>query len=196
MDTSDLGTLKSRWTEPQTTTGQAAISCDSASPFPPMADGFSDLRGLVVTTILKYAKVSSVDLSGATFEKFGQFAMCDVEKVRFRSALMETNLGRSFRECDFSSAKLLRAILRGAFVDCDFSMANLSSAKGTEVRFVRCVFVKTNFNKAHLLHCTFEDCRFEECKFHNGSLAYSKFIRSPIPNEDLGNTILDKVIVM
>ena len=90
---------------------------------------------------------------------------------------------------------MIGAVLRGEFIDCDFTKANLAGAKGSEVRFVRCVFVQTNFQRAHLLHSTFEDCLFQDCKYKNGSFWFSKFIRSPINHEDLGNTIMDKNVV-
>lgn len=192
MSRSELEQLKARWLAQQISEGQAALAGKYASPFPLMDDGFVDLRGLVITQIIKSAIINSVDLSGATLERFGQFGMCKFESVRFCFASLQTNLGKTFTSCDFTSANLSGAVLLGEFTGCDFSMANLRSAKGSEVRFQKCVFVKTNFSKALLLHCLFEDCRFEECKFGSGSLSFSTFIRTAIP-DDLGNTIMEKI---
>lgn len=196
MDSIATEKAKSRWTAELVSMGETAITGDVESPFSITDDGLADLRGLVVKRILKHAKVNSVDLSGAEFVGFAQFIACEVQNTRLRSALLNTNLGRSFRSCDFSAAKLIRAVLRGEFTECDFTKANLAGAMGSEVRFIRCVFVQTNFNKSHLLHATFEDCRFQDCKYKNGSFAYSRFIRSPMEHENLGNTIMEKVVVM
>lgn len=196
MDSIYEKNTKSRWTAVQTSKGEAAITGDVESPFPILANGLTDLRGLVVKRIVKRSKVSLVDLSDAEFGGFAQFSACEVQNTRFRHASLNTNLGNSFRSCDLSSAKLVRAVLRGEFTDCDFTKANLTGAMGSEVRFVRCVFVQTNFKKSTFLHATFEDCQFENCKYGSGSFAYSKFVRSPMEHENLGNTIMDKVSVM
>ncbi|UUZ52816.1 pentapeptide repeat-containing protein [Massilia sp. H-1] len=190
MDASEIKQLRARWTTHLAAEGEAALAGAGEPPFPQLADGFIDLRGLEIGQMIKNAKIQSVDLTGATLVRFGQFAMCNVENTRFPFASMETNIGASFKDCDFTSAKLLRALFRGSFVNCDFSKANLSSAKGSQVKFVNCVFHKTNFMKAMLLQCTFEDCRFEDCKFGRTSFGYSKFVRSPIPEDDLGDTLL------
>ncbi len=121
MGSIDLSKAKSRWSTEQAATGESAITGDADSPFAVMDDGLTDLRGLVVKKILKNARVSSVDLSGAVFEGFAQFSACHVESTRFRSAFLNTNVGRSFRSCDFSSANMIRAVLRGEFVACDFT---------------------------------------------------------------------------
>nr|WP_315484263.1 pentapeptide repeat-containing protein [uncultured Undibacterium sp.] len=192
MDKSEIEQLKKRWTIQQMSQGEAALVGKSTSPFPVMDDGFLDLRGMVIAQFVKNITINCVDLSGAALERAGQFGMCKIEKVRFCFASLQTNLGKIFNSCDFTSANLSGAVLRGEFSGCDFSMANLTSAIGTEVRFVKCVFVKTNFRKASLVHCSFEDCRFEECKFGSGSLSSSRFIRTPIP-ADLGNTLMEKI---
>lgn len=194
MEASELKQLKIRWDSQMTPIGQAALLGRGASPFPKMVDGYIDLRGLVITEVIKSVAIRSVDLSGASLEGFGQFGRCSVEASRFCYATLPTNLGGSFKSCDFSSAKLTGAVLRGVFEDCDFTSANLSSVRGEQVRFVRCVFIKTNFSKAELTHCSFEDCRFETCKFRSGSLAFSKFIRSPIQEDALENTLMEKVV--
>jgi len=194
MNATELNKIKMRWTTDNVGQGLAALMGKDYSPFPPLDDGFIDLRGLPITEIVKSITINTVDLSGAVFEKFGQFAMCNFERARFGFASLGTNIGGSFTLCDFRSAKLSGAVLRGAYLDCDFSMAKLTSAMGNQVRFVKCVFVKTDFTKATFIHCSFEDCRFEECKFRSGSFAFSKFTRSPISSEDLGNTLMEKVI--
>ena len=194
MDKSELKRLKARWSPQQTLQGAASLSAESDSSFPVVDDEYIDLRGLLITKILKNAAIKSVDLSGAKLENFAQFSMCRVEKTRFNFASLQTNLGNSFIACDFKSAGLSGAVLRARFEACDFSMADLSGTRGNERHFVGCNFTGTNFRKAILLHCVFEDCKFENCKFHNGSFAFSTFVRSPINDSELGNTLMEKVI--
>lgn len=194
MEKVEQKALKDRWSDQHSAAALGALSGRGRGPFPPMSDGRADLRGLVIREFIKNATIHSIDLSSALFEGFGQLGSCTVEQTLFRHASLKSNLGSKFSACDFTSADLTRAVLRGEFSDCDFSSANLTSVMGSEVRFVRCVFFKTNFGKATLTHCTFEDCRFEECRFRSGSFAYSSFVRSPIPQVDLGNFLMEKVV--
>ncbi|NHZ33598.1 pentapeptide repeat-containing protein [Massilia sp. CCM 8692] len=150
MDKSEIEQLKKRWTTQQICQGEEALVGKSTFPFPVMDDGFVDLRGIAITQFIKNVTINSVDLSGAALERTGQFGMCKVEKVRFCFASLQTHLGKIFNSCDFTSANLSGAVLRGEFSKCDFSMANLTSAIGTEVRFVNCIFVKTNFRNRPL----------------------------------------------
>ncbi len=193
MNKSERGKLARRWTTQQSNAGLAFLLGKGAPPFQRLDDGQNDLRGLPITQVIRNATISDMDLSGATLEGFGQFGMCRVEHCCFRNSQLTTNLGHLFQACDFTSAKLTGAVLWGQFCDCDFSSANLSSASGNQTKFIRCVFSRTNFRKAHLLHCAFEDCTFEHCTFGSGSLAFSKFERSPLDLDGLGNTLIEKV---
>lgn len=188
-----MSELKKRWTSEKKLQGETALMKGVAYPFEKTNDQLQDLRGIEITDIIKGIQIRSIDLSGSNLEGFGQFAKCSVERVRFRSASLGTNIGNYFNFCDFSSVKAMGAILRGQFIDCDFTMANLSGVRGSQVQFVRCIFDKTNFSRVVLLRSIFEDCKFENCKFSNGSLSYSKFIRSPINAADLHATLMEKV---
>jgi len=189
----DAISLKSRWSDSLNELGQSVLSGKGSSPFPSTSEGYADLRGLVIRRFIRGATIASVDLSGALFEGFGQFGSCAIKDSRFRNSYLRSNLGNSFSDCDFGGANLAGAVLRGVFSRCDFSLADLSSSMGSQVRFLGCTFFRANFRKAIFLRCTFEDCHFEECKFGNGSFAHSKFIRSVLPEESLGNTLIDKV---
>jgi uncharacterized protein YjbI with pentapeptide repeats len=193
MDASKIKEMRARWTIKNSVDGVSALTRKGASPFSQTEEGLIDLRGLRIVEMIKGVTVNKMDLSSILLEQFGQFSRCKAENVRLCSASLQTNIGDDFNFCDFTSSKMAGAILRGAFVDCDFSLVNMTSAMGSEVRFVRCVFFKTNFSKATLIHCLFEDCQFRECRFQSGSLSFSKFIRSPVRQESLGNTLMENV---
>lgn len=194
MKKSDFDLLRERWTEQNLNEGMRFLFGKGDAPFPKLDRGYEDLRGMPIREVLKRVTIADVDLSDAYVERFGQIgSYSTVKRCVFRRALLDTNVQNWISECDFTSAKMGGATLRGEFVDCDFTSANLTSVGGTEVKFVRCAFVKTNFRKAHLIHCSFEDCRFEDCKFGTGSLGGSRFVRSPIDPVTLGNTIMDHV---
>lgn len=196
MDKSEIKCLQERWDAQSTASGNAFLGGKGDPPFGSLEDGRVDLRGLAITQFVKNRTLESFDLSGVSLDGFGQFGMCSLIQCRFCHSQLPTNLGNNFTGCDFSSAKLAGAVLRGKFTDCDFASANLTSVMGDQVQFVRCSFTKTNFRKATLTHCSFEDCEFESCKFKSGSLAFSKFIRCSIPKGDLGNTLMEKVVAI
>jgi len=195
MSKTRLEALRTRWTPELSSAAIRWLSGKGEPPFPDLADGRRDLRGLTLNQVVKDATLRDVDLSGAVTKGFGQLNMCFVFNSSFRDARLDTNLRKHFQGCDFTRANLSTVTMWGAFVDCDFTSASLSSASANEGRFIRCRFHKTNLRKAHLLHCTFEDCEFVECRFGSGSLSFSKFIRSPIVSTDLGDTMMEKVVV-
>lgn len=193
MTKSEIEFLRERWDAKLSEAGMRFLLGKGTSVFPDLDSGRKDLRGIAIKEFLKYISIHDVDFSGSLIVGFGQFGMCSVERCVFRDSILDTNVGLSFQACDFGGAIFLGGVLRGKFTDCDFTLANLTSVGGTEVKFIRCAFVKTNFRKAHLIHCSFEDCRFENCKFGTGSLGGSKFVRSPIDPETLGNTLMENV---
>lgn len=193
MKVSELIILKERWTSEQRLKGQAALMGKSVPPLPVIDGKLIDLRGLEISEVIERVEIKLFDLSAIRLDGFGQFARCNVESCKFLYASLETNIGGNFHMCDFRSAKLTGAVLRGEFVDCDFSMANLSRVIGTKVKFLRCVFSNVKFNSAMLLHCVFEDCKFEECMFRNSSFSFSRFNRSPLENVDLENALMRSV---
>jgi len=186
--------LCSRWTPEISDLGLRSLQGSGDDPYPQLADGRHDLRGLTISQFVKNVKVSDADLSYCSTDGFGQFGMCHVLRCSFYEAKLTTNIGSDFQMCDFSVAHLRGVVLRGKFVECDFSSADLSSAMGNQVTFVGCTFIKTNFRKATLAHCLFDDCTFAACKFGSGSLASSRFVRSPMASIELGNTLMEKVI--
>lgn len=195
MNRCELEELRVRWTPELTERGNRyLLGQQHDAPFPDLENGFRDLRGLSISAILGYITLADIDFTGALTERFGQFGSCRVSQCRFRFSEISTNFGKEFTACDLTKANLSGATLRGSFKECDFASANLSSSMAKELRFVRCNFSGVNLRKAHLLHSHFEDCVFGENKFGSGSLAFSKFIRSPLDTSCAGNTIMDRVV--
>lgn len=194
MNDAQLANLKSRWNTESSRIGMHFLSGSQAPPFPNLPNGLIDLRGIAISEVIKNATFCKVDFSGSSIVGFGQFAFCRMRYCCFSKSELTTNLGSLFEDCDFTGSNLAGAILRGKFIDCDFNSAILTSARGGSVEFNRCVFKKTNFRKAELTHCLFQECQFEECKFGSGSLSYSKFVRSTLNLQTLGNTLLEKVV--
>lgn len=197
MTVSDLKAenVLSRWTPDATTLGNRSLMGNGGSPFPVLANGYRDLRGLTISEIVKNITISDTDLSRCVTERFGQFSMCRVHRCSFHDASFTTNLGSEFQECDFTSAKLTGAVLRGKFVNCSFNSTDLSSVLGNQVQFIGCQFIKSNFRKATLANTLFDGCILSECRFGSGSLARSRFLHTPLESVDFGNTLMEKVIV-
>ncbi len=195
MTASDLKAknVLNRWTPDSTILGNRSLMGSGGSPFPILANGYRDLRGLTISEIVKNITISDTDLSSCVTEGFGQFSMCRVHRCSFREAKFTTNLGSDFQECDFSSAKLTGAVLRGKFVNCCFDSTDLSSTLGNQVQFIGCKFIKSNLRKATLANSLFDGCVFSECRFGSGSLARSRFLHTPLESVEFGNTLMEKV---
>lgn len=157
-------------------------------------DGHVDLRGLVVRTFVRGAVIHRMDLTGMILDGFGQFGGCQVEESRFSHASLQTNVGANFSSCDFFSANLAGAVLRGKFTDCRFVGAKLSSATATEVQFVRCDFSRANIRKAMLTHCQFDECLFQDSQLSSCSFAFSVFKNTPLDDALLETTIMERVV--
>jgi uncharacterized protein YjbI with pentapeptide repeats len=185
-----------RWNDHFTSAAIAFLEGKALPPFSPLENGLIDLRGLVISKVLRNVKINGADLSGARFEGFGQFGMCSFENSKFCFATLQTNLGNSFKACDFSSSKLTGAVLRGNFERCNFSKANMSSVRAREVKFIDCQFEKTNLRNAHLLYSHFEMSQLLGCSFGGGSLSFSTFVNSQIPVDDLQGTLIEKIKII
>ncbi|MFN0020369.1 MAG: pentapeptide repeat-containing protein [Pirellulaceae bacterium] len=185
--------IERRWTDTLASIGNSFLNGGKSQPFPKNESGFIDLRGLTICQFIKNAKLYQLDLSSSRTAGFGQFGFCTVTETNFTKAILGTNLGNEFIKCCFNRSNLAGAVLRGRFDDCDFTAARLTSVMANGVVFTRCKFVGSGFRKATLLHCTFEDCEFDRCSFGNGSVAGSRFIRSPIAIENLAKTVTENV---
>ena len=194
MEDLQLESVRNRWTAESSNAGMRMLCGQGSPPFPTLDSGLDDLRGLTITQFIKNVKIRQFDLSGARTEGFGQFGLCSVSLCSFEGSALTTNIGSVFEECDFTSATLSGAVLRGRFSACNFTSAKMTSVMGDQVQFVGCMFTNTNFRKALLTDCLFEDCHFGGCKFGSGSFSFSKFCRSAIDPDTLGNTLMEKVV--
>lgn len=163
------------------------------SPFGRTAEGLDDLRGLTIKVPIKYLAVRHVDLSQCTLEMDGGLTLSDFVDCRLdRISLQGRFLTRLFERCSFRWSSLQDVRPGERFVDCDFSNAKLNRAMARGAHFVRCDFSAADLRGAHLMSCTFDNCRFDDARFGNGSLAGSRFI-GPIDTSKFKATILDDV---
>lgn len=194
MTGSEIEELRNRWDRDLLIVGVRALLGSGESPFPGLADGRRDLRGLTISEVVKNITISATDLSCSLTKGFGQFD-CRLSQCSFRKGQLTTNLGYEVRDSDFSGASLADAVLRGRFEGCNFTRADLTSVKGEQVSFVRCKFIKAKFRKAVLTHCQFDTCDFADSTCGCGSFAFSRFVHSPLDSVDLGNTLMEKTVI-
>jgi uncharacterized protein YjbI with pentapeptide repeats len=122
----------------------------------------------------------------------GQFSKCEFEDCLFVKASLGTNLSVRFTRCNFTDAKLPRAMLYGEFIECSFVRAKLRSAMG-KVSFIKCNFEGADLRGAHFLNSNFMECSFDKTIFGGGSLAFSVFEGIDLSKVDLKDTMLDDI---
>lgn len=107
--------LRFRWTPELSSLGLRSLQGNGNEPYPNLADGSRDLRGLTISQFIKNVTVSDANLSHSATKGFGQFGMCHVLRCSFREAMLTTNIGNNFQDCDFSIAQLRGVVPRGRF---------------------------------------------------------------------------------
>ena len=179
--------LKERWDPELTRAVNSALGVNASrkggfdpSPALPEAvgvfEGRVDLRGLVVSVILKGLQITGWDFSHCTLKQFGQFSAYNhLVDCRFLGAKLGTNLRDRFERCDFSKANLTGATLGSAFIGCTFDKARLSKVLGDQVAFDSCSFRGTKLSEVQLTRCRFIRCDFGDARFSGGSIAGSTF---------------------
>ena len=155
--------------------------------------GRKDLRGLVVSVIVRRRRLESIDFSFSIWKLPAQFIFSEVRDSLFDQAEVGASLDHAFCRCSFKKAKLARVVLRGVFESCDFAGANLRDAGASDVRFAGCSFAGANLTRAHFLRCSFVDCDFSHAYFGEGSLAGSTIEGSVVDKESLRSTLLERV---
>lgn len=163
-----------------------------SSPFGRTEELLCDYRGVSITESLHKLAIEGVDFSKSIMDS-GQMA-AEFTRCRFRDCIYASNVGNSFVECDFSSAKLSRCVFRGKFIGCDFTSADLTHVRGVGLYFERCIFDKTDLRKASLVNSRFVSCEIKSCKFGSGSLAGSKFDNCSINDVDFDKTVMQRVV--
>jgi uncharacterized protein YjbI with pentapeptide repeats len=152
-----------------------------------------DLRGFPVSVIVRSADLVGIDFSESTWcTGAAQMILCRVERCDFVSAVLTTNVGARYTDCDFTKANLKKAVLRGTFTRCLFAGANMGGVIANSGTFIECAFTRANLKRAHLLHCTFTACDFDAISIGMSSFGGSRFKSSRIRPEDLGDTILNR----
>lgn len=155
---------------------------------------YLDLRGVAIQKFLLHATISNIDLSfclpkGIGGENYTILRNCRFAKVDFSEAVLAVEA----YSCDFNSARF--EDIFGRFEDCSFIVANLNRVRGVGLRFHRCDFSGANLFNAQLYKTIFDNCIWESCKLGQGSFAESTFIGTMPSKEQLGETIMDDVIL-
>ena len=157
-------------------------------------DTLVDLRGYVLSQMIHNLQCKFVDLSYMSLFHAGQFDYCTFENCYFIAIEFHANLGSKFYNCNFTSAKLQKTVLRGEFSRCDFINANLSGVLASQARFSHCRFDNCNLRSAAFYNCIFDNCSFSAAKFGKGSIANSKFTGNRPDDASLLDTVCEGAI--
>lgn len=190
MKKSEISEMRKRWQTSSFHDLRTALD-EGISPFG-LINGLRDYRGVSVSVSLHGIVLSGLDFSYSEMEH-GQFAS-EVRGCRFENVCYESNLGKFFQDCDFTSAKLDNCVLRGAFVRCDFTRANLTHVRASAVTFEDCRFVDTILRNGSFFDCTFKGCYFESVKLISGTIAGCKFLDSATSGLSVVKSVTERVI--
>src|SRR5688572_12612947 len=100
-------TLAGRWSEELINALNKALekgNVDQLSVLDPI-DGRVDLRGLLVSVIIKHRKFERIDFSHSAWILAGQFLFSDLQDCCFDYAELGANLDHKFFKCSFLKAK-------------------------------------------------------------------------------------------
>lgn len=189
MEKSEASMLCQRWQSIPDLDLRAALQ-EGKSPFG-LCYELADFRGATINQSIHQASFENTDLSFSTMER-GQLAAA-VKRSCFAGVRYESNIGKHFEHCDFTSANLSNSMLRGAFISCNFSNSNLASTRSTQAKFTDCIFESAKLAKASFYDCEFERCRFSNCRLISGSLAGSTFRDCSTEGLKIEKTILERV---
>jgi len=146
------------------------------SPFKETESGLLDFRGFQLSVPLNRLNIKGIDLSWAS-------CMWSMNNCIFEDSVLQGSvfdgciLTKQFLRCNMASISIKNGGLSDSvFTECDFSGAKLISAMARGAKFIRCNFQKTNLNKAVFDHCLFEDCSFKGAKFKSSSMIGNKYI--------------------
>jgi uncharacterized protein YjbI with pentapeptide repeats len=137
---------------------------------------------------LQRGAFDEADLSHAYFH--------NAEDCSFRKATMsESWLGHgnadTYRRCDFSDAKLLKAqATRCRFPDCDFRGADLSDADIRNSDFSGANFAGANLSRAHGFKDKFTGANLSGAVLHRADLRDASFVNADLRNADLREAAL------
>ena len=197
MASAEIKRLRERWSDGDTLRiNQLLKSGQISAGGLPVHDvagiSYVDLRGFNVTHGIKGVTLSNIDFSVGRGSGAGQFGLCDIRTCLFIGGEFGANLSKTLVSCDFTEAKLQRAVFFGEFRDCSFCKANLSNAIGS-LKFSNCSFRDANLKGAHLTNCVFDGCDFTGAKFGHGSFAGSTIIGVKQSEVDFKDALLEDV---
>ncbi|UOR00683.1 pentapeptide repeat-containing protein [Leucobacter allii] len=193
--------LRDRWTPERTASIERELvlaarrpgASAPTSPFGTTGGGRIDLRGIRLTTPIRWQHAIGVDLSDAVFAdgasvNESELEDCVLDRIDMRGVFVR----RRFVDCSFAGAKLSGARLGGTFIGCDFSGATLSRSVASGVRFERCTFTGATLRAVQWTsRCVFDHCVFDGVAALTGSVAGGVFIGATPP--ELDGCIVDHV---
>jgi uncharacterized protein YjbI with pentapeptide repeats len=193
----DVTALRNRWKPGKVEAVYNLLQNGSAEPVPfqkinHSGVDYEDIRAFGFSNFVRYGKAKFCDFSYGERSLAGQFSYCEFEDCLFVNASLGTNLSVRFTRCNFTDAKLLRAVFYGEFIECSFVRAKLKSAMG-KASFIRCNFDGADLRGVHLLSCTFVECSFDKTIFGGGSLSFSIFEGTDISMVNPEDTLLEGI---
>lgn len=193
--------LKKRWNEEHfLSITKALVNCagiptiDCAFMYQRGEVSYLDLRGASILEFVKDARISNVDLSFCKNEGIGggnhtKLNDCCLVNVNFNGKVAAMDAVN----CDFS--KCVFKEFFGNYENCMFIEANFTRVNSVEVSFIRCDFRGANMRMVHFLDSTFDNCLWDDCKLGIGSFCGSTFIGTMPTPEQLGDVLMEDVVV-
>lgn len=193
--------LKNRWTQEQNQeVTEALMNCSEMINLTfatsHILDGncYVDLRGVSILQFIRGASVSNVDLSfcsqvGIAGAKHTKLNNCRLVNVNFKESVLAVDASN----CDFSNSKFKE--FHGSFAKCCFANSDFSRVLSVKLRFENCDFRGADMRRTHFFESVFVDCLWDGCRFGMSSFAESKFTRTMPSQDQLGDTIMDDVVV-
>lgn len=196
-----INALKNRWTPEQAKCVTEGLLSKEPGAFlrslpTCIVEGrtFTDLRGVRIETFLANTSIADTDMSYCTHEGIGgdmhtKFSSCRLALVDFTSAVFAADA----TDCNFDGAKFKSVF--GRFEKCCFQHSNFRKAFSVNALFRECDFSGANMYHAHFLKCVFDHCIWSDCRLGKGSFAETTFVGSTPRAEQLGDTIMEDVVL-
>jgi uncharacterized protein YjbI with pentapeptide repeats len=156
--------LRDRWSPSQIEAALTIVRGTAAEgPFGRTTEGYNDLRGLPIESLLR---PDGVSLSRCDFSRLNADGRVIFANTQLLDCLFEDARIRWGDYCStinvvsLRRARMAGSIFASSYVNCDFSGADISGSTGTKPTFTKCLFDQVNF-----MNCVIRDCAFIDCKF-------------------------------